>query len=59
MRELIGTLWQGFSYVGRFAKVISKSETHAATLGKQALKSGRDMWETLKTLETAATTSLG
>jgi hypothetical protein len=59
MRTALETIWTGLGYVGSFAHTISKSESHAAAVGNQMLKSGRDLWKTVKALESNSVQSLG
>lgn len=59
MRAAFETLWTGLGYIGSFAHTVSKSEEHASLVGAQILKSGRDLWKTVKALESNTVQALG
>jgi len=51
MRQAVEAIWTGFGYVHKVASAVSHSEEHAALIGRQILKSGRDLWDAASALE--------
>lgn len=51
MKQVVQFVWKGLGYVGTIASAVSHSEEHASLIGRQMLKSGRDLWKAAAALE--------